>query len=178
MRARLRPPFIQSLCAALSVAAWLAAVPAQAQPVAVSEAAPPGVQIQPPRPTCVTPDEAQIAALFDRWNQSLATRDPDAVLANYAVNATLVPTVSNKLRATPMAIRDYFNTFVVNAPQGKIDRRVIQTGCNTARDIGHYTFTFADGTTVSARYTFIYEWKDGQWLIVHHHSSAMPPQAS
>ena len=34
--------------------------------------------------TCVQATPAQIAALFDRWNESLATHDPDKVTANYA----------------------------------------------------------------------------------------------
>jgi hypothetical protein len=29
-------------------------------------------------------------------------------------------------------------------------------------------------TTVSARYTFVYTYKDGAWKIQHHHSSALP----
>jgi len=32
--------------------------------------------------TCVQTTPAQIAALFDRWNDSLATHDPDKVTAN------------------------------------------------------------------------------------------------
>lgn len=128
-------------------------------------------------PVCAGADRAQIAALFDRWNASLATGNPDRVAANYAPDAVLLPTVTNEPRATPAEIRDYFVKFLPNKPQGTIDKRFIKIGCNVAQDVGTYTFRFADGATVQARYTYVYEWRDGQWLIAHHHSSAMPENA-
>jgi uncharacterized protein (TIGR02246 family) len=124
--------------------------------------------------TCAPADERQIAALFDRWNASLATLDPDKVVANYASDAVLLPTVSNQPRTNPQEIRDYFVKFLKNNPQGSIDQRTIKIGCNVAQDVGTYTFRFKDGQTVHARYTYVYEWSKGSWLIAHHHSSAMP----
>ena len=125
-------------------------------------------------PNCAAADQRQIAALFDRWNASLATLDPDKVVANYAPDAVLLPTVSNQPRTDPQQIRDYFVKFLKSGPQGRIDERTIKIGCNVAQDVGTYTFRFKDGKSVHARYTYVYEWVDGQWLIAHHHSSAMP----
>lgn len=124
--------------------------------------------------SCAPAGERQIAALFDRWNASLATLDPDKVVANYAPDGVLLATVSNQPRTSAAAIRDYFVKFLKGAPQGKIDSRTIRVGCNVAQDIGTYTFNFKDGRAVHARYTYVYEWVNGQWLIAHHHSSAMP----
>ena len=124
--------------------------------------------------TCAPATETQIASLFDRWNDSLRTLDPDKVVANYAADGVLLPTVSNQPRTNPAEIRDYFVKFLKGEPQGKIDQRVIKIGCNVAQDVGTYTFRFKDGSTVNARYTYVYEWVNGQWLIAHHHSSAMP----
>jgi uncharacterized protein (TIGR02246 family) len=124
--------------------------------------------------TCVPATEPQIAALFDRWNDSLRTLDADKVAANYASDGVLLATVSNTPRTTPAAIHDYFVKFLKGAPQGKIDHRIIKIGCNVAQDVGTYTFRFKDGKSVHARYTYVYEWQNGQWLIAHHHSSAMP----
>ncbi|MDH0862906.1 SgcJ/EcaC family oxidoreductase [Mitsuaria sp. GD03876] len=124
--------------------------------------------------SCAKTSTAQIAGLFDRWNASLATLDPDKVTANYATDAVLLPTVTNEPRTSPAEIRDYFVKFLQKKPQGTIDKRTIKIDCNIAQDVGTYTFRFSDGSQVKARYTYVYEWKDGKWLIAHHHSSAMP----
>nr|WP_291424850.1 hypothetical protein [Deinococcus sp.] len=56
-----------------------------------------------------------------------------------------------------------------------MDKRYVRLGCNMAVDGGVYTFKFKkDGSSVTGRYTYVYEFKDGQWLIATHHSSAMP----
>ena len=124
--------------------------------------------------TCQVTDEKTIAGLFDRWNASLKTLEPAKVTANYATDAVLLPTVSNTPRTNHAEINDYFVKFVKNQPQGTIDKRFIKIGCNVAQDVGTYTFGFKDGSKVSARYSYVYGFRDGQWLITHHHSSAMP----
>lgn len=124
---------------------------------------------------CQPTTEREIAALFDRWNNSLQTGDPQKVVANYAERSILLATVSNTPRLTPAEKNDYFQYFLKNKPSGKIDLRLIEIGCNTAVDSGLYTFTMgATGETVRARYTYTYRWDGRQWLITSHHSSAMP----
>ena len=125
--------------------------------------------------TCKATSEAEIAALFDRWNRSLQTGDAHKVVANYAERSILLPTVSNKPRLTAAEKEDYFEHFLENGPSGKIDLRTLELGCNTAVDAGLYTFAFAKtGASVSGRYTFTYRWNGSEWLITSHHSSAMP----
>src|SRR5881394_3402854 len=116
--------------------------------------------------SCKATTEAEIAALFDRWNQSLQTGDPHKVVANYAERSILLPTVSNKPRLTPAEKEDYFHHFLEDRPSDKIDLRTIELGCNTAVDAGLYTFTFGKtGATVSGRYTYTYRWNGSEWLI-------------
>ena len=125
--------------------------------------------------SCKATSEAEIAALFDRWNASLQTGDPHRVSANYAQRSILLPTVSNQPRLTPAEKEAYFHHFLENQPNGKIDLRSIEIGCNTALDAGLYTFTFAKtGAVVKARYSYTYRWDGTSWLITSHHSSAMP----
>lgn len=133
--------------------------------------------------TCAPVSTTDVTALFERWNQSLATLDPAAVARNYAPNAVLLATVANEPKTSPEAIQAYFVEFLKLKPQGQIDQRTIKLGCNTAFDVGTHTFnlTGEDGKpqTVQARYTYIYERQDdGKWLIIHHHSSKMPDTAA
>lgn len=148
------------IAAALAVATLMAGCAAPPAPVAGA---------------CRATDDAQIAALFDRWNASLLTGDPAKVVANYAERSILLPTLSNQPRLTPAEKADYFHHFLADGPSGRIDLRSIERGCNTAVDAGLYTFSFAKtGAKASGRYTFTYRWDGTQWLITSHHSSLMP----
>lgn len=136
-----------------------------------------GLPLQAAEP-CVTLDGPAVAALFDDWNFALSSLDASKVAQRYWPDAVLLPTVSNTPRTNPAAIGDYFEHFLAKRPRGHIDSRAIQSGCNLAVDMGTYTFSLMDdkGTTseVAARYTFVYQYRDGAWKILHHHSSAMP----
>lgn len=124
---------------------------------------------------CQATSEAEIAALFERWNDSLKTGEPGKVVANYAKTSVLLPTVSNKVRLSAEEKADYFTAFLSNKPVGVIDSRSIMLGCDSAVDAGVYTFTYGtSGKTVQARYSYSYAWDGAQWLITSHHSSAMP----
>ena len=126
---------------------------------------------------CVAATEEEIAALFDRWNESLKTGDPHKVVANYAPKSVLLATVSSKPRFTVDEKADYFHHFLENQPEGRIDSRTIELDCNLAIDEGLYSFTFKKtGATVKARYSFTYKWDGIRWLITSHHSSKIPAE--
>lgn len=120
---------------------------------------------------------ALVASLFDRWNNALKSGDPKKVVKCYAEDAVLLPTVSNLPRTNHEEILDYFEHFLLKKPVGKIVQRVVKIGCNKITDAGVYMFRVEEGGVskdIPARYTFVYESKAGDWLISHHHSSAMP----
>lgn len=126
---------------------------------------------------CVAATDKDIAALFDRWNESLKTGDPYKVVANYAPKSVLLATVSSKPRFTVDEKADYFHHFLQNQPDGRIDSRTIELDCNLAIDEGLYSFTFKKtGVTVKARYSFTYKWDGMKWLITSHHSSKLPAE--
>ncbi|MGC9540125.1 SgcJ/EcaC family oxidoreductase [Streptomyces sp. UG1] len=126
------------------------------------------------------PSEREIAGLFDDWNTALQTGDPDKVADLYASDAVLLPTLSNKVRADRAGIVDYFEHFLENKPVGtKVESHINVLDGNSAIDAGVYEFALTDPETgeksaTKARYTYEYEKRGGEWLIVNHHSSKMP----
>ena len=53
----------------------------------------------------------EIASLFDRWNKSLKSGDPDQVVKNYAKNSILLATLANKPRLTVAQKKVILNFF-------------------------------------------------------------------
>jgi uncharacterized protein (TIGR02246 family) len=120
---------------------------------------------------------ADISALFDKWNAALQTGNPDRVVACYAKDAILLPTVSNKVRHNPDEIRDYFVHFLAKKPVGRITEGNIRIFGDLAINSGLYTFSLTqDGQTtdVGARFTYVYQKQADGWLIIEHHSSVLP----
>lgn len=118
--------------------------------------------------------DSHIAALFEEWNTALQTGEPKNVTALYESNAILLPTISNQVRHNHEEIEDYFIHFLSKGPKGVINESNIRTFGNIAINSGIYTFTFSDGNSVQARFTYVYRWNGQRWLIVEHHSSALP----
>ena len=118
--------------------------------------------------------DSHIAALFEEWNTALQTGEPKNVTALYESNAILLPTISNQVRHNHEEIEDYFIHFLAKGPKGVINESNIRTFGNVAINSGIYTFTFSDGDSVQARFTYVYRWNGQRRLIVEHHSSALP----
>lgn len=126
------------------------------------------------------PSTEEIAGLFDVWNDTLATGDPEAVAALYTEDGTLLSTLSADIREGREEIAQYFATdFLPKQPQGEItESHVHVIDEDSAYHAGLYDFTVTaeDGSTsiVPARFTYVYERVDGEWLIDSHHSSVQP----
>jgi uncharacterized protein (TIGR02246 family) len=121
-----------------------------------------------------------VATAAASWAQALGQDEPDKVLPLYADDAVLWGTLSPALRADRTALRDYFVTAFKVLPGLKVsfgEQRIRVYG-GTAVNTGYYTFSFTkdgEAKTLPARYSFTYVKQGDQWLIVDHHSSAMPP---
>ena len=121
--------------------------------------------------------KAEVAAATSAWGQALA--DPEKVSSLYSDDAVLWGTAAPKIRAGRAAVREYFVGVGKAVPGITIDfgDQLIRVYGNAAVNSGYYTFSWVkDGETkrLPARYSFTYV-KDGdRWLIVDHHSSALP----
>ncbi len=131
------------------------------------------------------PEESkkEVAATTQKWIDTVTSGKPtvvDDVVALYSPDAILWATVSEQKRDSAKEIRDYFEVFA-KQPNLKAEgyKPVIRVYDNVAINSGYYTFTY-DGKSgkkkvVPARYTFVYKkGNDGKWMILDHHSSAIP----
>jgi len=121
-----------------------------------------------------------VAAAAASWTTALGTDDPEKVLPFYADDAVLWGMLSPTVRADRAALRDYFVTAFKVLPGLKVTfgDQLIRVYGGTAVNTGYYTFSYLkDGETktLPARYSFTYVKNGERWLIVDHHSSAMPP---
>ena len=66
------------------------------------------------------------------------------------------------------------STFLAKVPSGQIDESNVRIFNDLAINSGIYTFKFADGSSVKARFTYVYKQDGANWLITEHHSSQMP----
>jgi hypothetical protein len=87
--------------------------------------------------------------------------------------------LSPTVRAGRAALRDYFVAAFKALPGLKVafGDQLIRVYDGTAINTGYYTFSYVkDGETKTwpARYSFTYVKRGDRWLIVDHHSSAMP----
>jgi uncharacterized protein (TIGR02246 family) len=120
-----------------------------------------------------------VAAATAKWGDTLAQNDPAKVASLYTTDAVLWGTLSPTVRADRAALHDYFVGAFKVLPGLKVSfgEQLVRIYGNTAVNTGYYTFSYTkDGEprSLPARFSFVFV-KDGEnWMIVDHHSSAMP----
>jgi uncharacterized protein (TIGR02246 family) len=112
--------------------------------------------------------------LLDAWAEAFNTRQPLRVAALYAEDALLHGTSQAHLRVGIAEIRSYFRgTSTVEFGE----RHFVRLSDDTLLSVGHYRFSRnQDGreTVTPARFSFIFQRREGAWKVLHHHSSAEP----
>jgi uncharacterized protein (TIGR02246 family) len=130
-------------------------------------------------PTAAAEPKEEVAAATAAWAQALGEDDPEKVLPLYSSDAVLWGTISPKLRSDPAALKDYFVAAFKALPGLKVTfgDQLIRVYGNTAVNTGYYTFSYVqngESKIFPARYSFTYVKNGDRWMIVDHHSSAMP----
>ena len=102
---------------------------------------------------------------MDAWLNAVSTYNLESVLAQYARDAIVLPTVVSRVLQTPDERHAYFKTFLHTLEsEGSVPSLIWHTRVNPDVHVGLYRFG-----RILARFTFVM--RDG--LIVHHHSSSV-----
>ena len=131
--------------------------------------------------TMQSPESAksEIAAATQAWIDGMSRHDIDRVVALYDAEAVLWGTRSPTIRDNPATVREYFNILRTVPPSYKavLGEQRIRIYGDIAIDTGTYTFSeVRDGKEIvrPARFSFVFRNRNGHWLIIDHHSSAVP----
>jgi uncharacterized protein (TIGR02246 family) len=147
--------------------------PTQESPVVAEQRAPAPAKREVP-PVVEQPEPPAIA---EQWAAAFSKGDLNALMSLYDEDALMWGTSASKLRKGSIAIRQYYAQLLKAFPGIRVSLaetspRVygdagVNSGSYTMRRVLH------DGrvNVTSARFTMIYVWRGGKWLIVDHHSS-------
>jgi len=135
-----------------------------------------------PSATAADRSPSSIAAAYEQWESAVDAADCDGadVAALYTPRSILLATFKTYVQGRA-AITKYFDDLSCN-PNLDVTTGRITTGRmgSMGYATGLYTFSYdaANGsrTVVPARFTFVFELRDGRWMIVNHHSSQDPTE--
>tara|TARA_Y100000034_G_C6900077_1_gene415960 strand:+ start:2254 stop:2622 length:369 start_codon:yes stop_codon:yes gene_type:complete len=115
--------------------------------------------------------------LLARWLEAVCSGNVNKVLSLYTSDAVLLGTFAEKLKQGQQ-LRGYFEKFLSRSDLcGQIDTFVAQKTKDSLVLSGTYTFRWLDTggpVEAKARYSFVFVPVGRNWLILNHHSSAIP----
>jgi uncharacterized protein (TIGR02246 family) len=124
-------------------------------------------------------DEA--TAMISRWTSAYNANDVEGLVKLYTPDAVVLGTRSPIISQGPQDTRAYFLSTHLPGSGNKVEfgeRRMMVLGDLRAVLVtGFYNFTLNIGGKITpshARFTWLIVNRGGQWLIAHHHSSAVP----
>jgi uncharacterized protein (TIGR02246 family) len=119
-----------------------------------------------------------VEAATQQWLTAFNRKNAKEIVALYAKDAVLFGTSSGVLRDKPELVWDYFKGIAdLGDATIAVGEHRVQVFGNVAINTGYYTRSSSQGGKVvqnPARFTFVYQLREGRWMIVTHHSSALP----
>lgn len=119
-----------------------------------------------------------VEATTQQWIAAMNRKSTADVVALYAKDAVFFGTTSPVLRDTPTLVNDYFkNLPKLGDSTMSLGEHRVQVFGDVAINTGYYIrASKQDGKEVKspARFTFVYQLRQGKWMIVEHHSSVLP----
>ncbi len=123
--------------------------------------------------------QLEVVEATQAWQAAFNSRDPARITAMYAPDAVFWGTTMKSIATHPAAVAEYFQD-AGSRPSTRVvfEEQHIRVYGDMAINSGTYTFKdVRDGQATSnlSRYTLVFRKQQGNWLIVNHHSSRMPP---
>jgi uncharacterized protein (TIGR02246 family) len=126
--------------------------------------------------------ENEIKAVINQWLSNVNDERLSDVVAMYAPNAILLPTLSDRICVGREEIQQYFIKFLGKEElNGRITKMYVQIADDTAIASGMGVFQYRNESKknsrqveVDFRYSFVVQKGQDGWHILNHHNSLVP----
>ncbi len=112
------------------------------------------------------------------WKEAVEGGDAEAIVRLYDKKAIMISTFVQKPITSREALLAYYKKVVANPDvRVEVDEEYPRRFGNMAINTGTYTLSYTqegEEVVVPARYSFVYQLQGKKWVIVDHHSSAVP----
>lgn len=120
----------------------------------------------------------EVASALDAWKQAVEGGDAQAIVALYDKNAIMISTFVQQPITKNTDLLAYYKKVVANPDvRVEVEETHPRRFGNVAVNTGRYTLSYTqegEEVVVPARFSFVYQLQSGRWVIVDHHSSAIP----
>ncbi len=129
-------------------------------------------------PVSVKEGIPEVSSALDAWTQAVEGGDAQAIVALYDKSAIMISTFVQQPITKNSDLLSYYKKVVAN-PDVRVE--ILETHPrrfgNMAVNTGRYTLSYTqegEEVVVPARFSFVYQLQGARWVIVDHHSSAIP----
>lgn len=137
-------------------------------PISAREAAPERVKAGMP----------EVEDALMAWKEAVEGGDAEAIMRLYDKKAIMISTFVQKPMTTREAMLSYYKKVVENPDvRVEIEEEYPRKFGDIAVNTGRYTLSYTqegEEVVVPARFSFTYQLQGKKWVIVDHHSSAVP----
>jgi hypothetical protein len=129
-------------------------------------------------PKSVNLGVAEVSSALNDWKDATEGGDAEAIAALYDKNAIMISTFVQLPITDHKALVDYYKKVVVNPDvRVEIEEEHPRKFGDMAVNTGRYTLSYTqegEEVSVPARFSFMYQLQGKKWIIIDHHSSAIP----
>ena len=131
-------------------------------------------------PDVVKAGVPEVGSALENWKEAVEGGDAEAIVRLYDKKAIMISTFVQNPITSNAALLGYYKKVVAN-PDVRVEieeehpRKFGNMAVNTGRYVLSYTQE-GEEVIVPARFSFTYQLQGKKWVIVDHHSSAMPTE--
>ena len=129
-------------------------------------------------PASVKSGSPEVGSAIMSWKEAVEGSDVQAIVNLYDKDAIMISSFAQNPMTNRGVIASYYKKVISNPDvRVSIEEEHPRRFDNMAINTGRYTLSYTqegEEVSVPARFSFVYQLQNNKWIIVDHHSSAVP----